>query len=160
MPPGRVARHVGIRFSEGMTDAAYTFSSDRTAMQRERVHQWLSTQAYWALGRERAVQDAAIDASTNFGMFDRASGRQVAYARLVTDGVTFAWLCDVFVDPAVRGQGVGGALIENVGAALDRLNLRRVALATSTAHGLYAKFGFAPMTAPEHWMERRAQPTT
>lgn len=138
-----------------MTDAAYSFSSDRAEMQRELIHLWLSTQAYWALGRERAVQDAAIDASLNFGMFDAASGRQVAYARLVTDSVTFAWLCDVFVDPAVRGHGVGVALIENVGAALDALDLRRVMLATSTAHGLYAKFGFEPVHAPEHWMERR-----
>jgi N-acetylglutamate synthase-like GNAT family acetyltransferase len=67
-----------------------------------------------------------------------------------------AWLCDVFVDPAVRGRGVGVALIENVGAALDALNLRRVALATSSAHGLYAKFGFETVASPDHWMERRA----
>jgi GNAT superfamily N-acetyltransferase len=102
------------------------------------------------------VQDAAMDASVNFGMFDVSTGRQVAYARLVTDSVTFAWLCDVFVDPAVRGQGVGALLIENVGVMLDTLNLRRVVLATSTAHGLYEKFGFQTVAAPDHWMERRA----
>jgi GNAT superfamily N-acetyltransferase len=139
-----------------MTDADYSFSSDTAAMDRERIHGWLSTQANWALGRSRVVQDAAMDASVNFGMFDAATGRQVAYARLVTDSVTFAWLCDVFVDPAVRGTGVGVALIENVGAMLDGLNLRRVVLATSTAHGLYAKFGFEIVASPEHWMERPA----
>ena len=138
-----------------MTDATYRFSSDAAEMDRELVHAWLSTEAYWALGRARSVQDAAIDASINFGMFEAATGRQVAYARLVTDSVTFAWLCDAFVDPAVRGRGVGVALIENVGAALDALNLRRVALATSTAHGLYAKFGFEVLASPGHWMERR-----
>ena len=139
-----------------MTDAAYRFSADTALMDRELVHAWLSREAYWALGRTRAVQDAAMDASVNFGMFDVTTGRQVAYARLVTDSVTFAWLCDVFVDPAVRGRGVGVALIENVGAVLDGLNLRRVALATSTAHGLYAKFGFDVVASPGHWMERRA----
>ena len=139
-----------------MTDDGYRFSSERDEMDRERIHLWLSTEAYWALGRARSVQDAAIDASINFGMFEAATGRQVAYARLVTDSVTFAWLCDAFVDPAVRGRGVGVALIENVGAALDALNLRRVALATTTAHGLYAKFGFEEVASPEHWMERRA----
>lgn len=139
-----------------MTADGYRFSADRDDMDRERIHFWLSTEAYWALGRARSVQDAAIDASVNFGMFDVDTGRQVAYARLVTDSVTFAWLCDVFVDPAVRGRGVGVALIENVGAALDALNLRRVALATSTAHGLYAKFGFDIVASPGHWMERRA----
>ncbi|WP_104164455.1 GNAT family N-acetyltransferase [Cryobacterium sp. N22] len=140
-----------------MTDDEYRFSADRDEMDRERIHLWLSTEAYWALGRARSVQDAAIDASINFGMFEVVTGRQVAYARLVTDSVTFAWLCDVFVDPAERGNGVGVALIENVGAALDALNLRRVALATSTAHGLYAKFGFEVVAAPGHWMERRAE---
>jgi len=139
-----------------MTDDAYRFSADRLEMDRAQVHSWLSSQAYWALGRTRATQDAAMDASVNFGMFDVATGRQVAYARLVTDSVTFAWLCDVFVDPAVRGNGVGVALIENVGAVLDGLNLRRVALATSTAHGLYEKFGFQVVASPDHWMERRA----
>ena len=139
-----------------MTDAAYRFSSDPIEMDRVQIHAWLSAEAYWALGRIRSVQDAAMDASLNFGMFDVKTGRQVAYARLVTDSVTFAWLCDVFVDPAVRGQGVGVALIENVGAVLDGLNLRRVALATSTAHGLYAKFGFDVVASPGHWMERRA----
>ena len=138
-----------------MTDDGYRFSADRDEMDRERIHLWLSTEAYWALGRTRSAQDAAIDASINFGMFEVVTGRQVAYARLVTDSVTFAWLCDVFVDPAVRGRGVGVALIENVGAALDALNLRRVALATSTAHGLYAKFGFEVLASPGHWMERR-----
>ncbi|POH66468.1 GNAT family N-acetyltransferase [Cryobacterium zongtaii] len=139
-----------------MTEAAYRFSADTAEMDRDQIHRWLSTEAYWALGRARSVQDAAIDASVNFGMFEVATGRQVAYARLVTDSVTFAWLCDVFVDPTVRGRGVGVSLIEKVGAALDTLNLRRVALATSTAHGLYAKFGFDVVAAPEHWMERRA----
>ena len=142
--------------SEPMTDAAYRFSSDPIEMDRVQIHAWLSAEAYWALGRIRSVQDAAMDASLNFGMFDVKTGRQVAYARLVTDSVTFAWLCDVFVDPAVRGQGVGVALIENVGAVLHGLNLRRVALATSTAHGLYAKFGFDVVASPGHWMERRA----
>ena len=52
-------------------------------------------------------------------------------------------------------SGVGVALIENVAAVLDGLNLRRVALATSTAHGLYAKVGFDTVAAPDHWMERR-----
>ena len=60
----------------------------------------LSKEAYWALGRPRALQDAAIDASANFGMFDSMTGRQVAYARVVTDSVTIAWLCAVSADNA------------------------------------------------------------
>ena len=108
------------------------------------------------MGRPRAIQNAAIDASMNFGMFESMSGRQVAYARVVTDSVTFAWLCDVFVDPAVRGQGVGVALMGNVCSLLDQLDLKRVVLSTEDAHGLYERFGFERFTQPEKWMERRA----
>ena len=66
----------------------------------------------------------------------------MAYARVVTDLVTFAWLCDVFVDSGVRGRGVGVALMNNVCLLLEDLNLKRVVLATGDAHGLYEKFGF------------------
>tara|TARA_R110002020_G_scaffold194226_12_gene394872 strand:+ start:1655 stop:2074 length:420 start_codon:yes stop_codon:yes gene_type:complete len=135
-------------------DARFRFSDDPDDIDRERVHHWLSEQAYWALGRARDVQDAAIDASRNFAVIDTATGAQVAYARVVTDGVTFAWLCDVFVDPEVRGEGVGIGLIEGVVTALEPLGLRRILLATADAHGLYEKFGFAALVQPERWMAR------
>ena len=135
-------------------DARFRFSDDPDDIDRERVHHWLSEQAYWALGRARDVQDAAIDASRNFAVIDTATGAQVAYARVVTDGVTFAWLCDVFVDPEVRGEGVGIVLIEGVVMALEPLGLRRILLATADAHGLYEKFGFAALVQPERWMAR------
>ena len=135
-------------------DARFRFSDDPDDIDRERVHHWLSEQAYWALGRARDVQDAAIDASRNFAVIDTATGAQVAYARVVTDGVTFAWLCDVFVDPEVRGECVGIGLIEGVVTALEPLGLRRILLATADAHGLYEKFGFAALVQPERWMAR------
>jgi len=70
--------------------------------------------------------------------------------------VTFAWLCDVYVDPSVRGNGVGVGLIEGVLADLDPLGLRRTMLATADAHGLYTKFGFEPLAEPARWMVRLA----
>ncbi|CAM5233861.1 hypothetical protein SAURM35S_04553 [Streptomyces aurantiogriseus] len=85
----------------------YEISADPARIDAERVHRWLSTDAYWALGREREKQDRAIAGSLNFGVYDVASGEQVAYARVVTDRATFAWLCDVYVDPAVRGRVSG-----------------------------------------------------
>jgi len=135
-------------------DARFRFSAAPNDIDRELVHRWLSEQAYWALGRPREVQEAAIEASRNYAVVDTVTGGQVAYARVVTDGATFAWLCDVFVTPDVRGQGVGIALIDGVIADLEPLGLRRVALATADAHGLYEKFGFAPLAQPERWMAR------
>ena len=158
-PDGRLNRfasHLLFPFSGFMTNDTYWFSSRAGDMDRKLIHAWLSKEAYWAQGRTRALQDAAIDASINFGMFDSMSGRQVAYARVVTDSVTFAWLCDVFVDPKIRGHGVGVALMKNVCSMLDDLNLKRVILSTGDAHGLYEKFGFEPLAQPEKWMARTA----
>ena len=139
-------------------DAQYRFSGDTAEINRERVHGWISEQSYWAPGRSRSRQDAAIDGSRNFGVYDSASNEQVAYARMVTDGVTFAWLCDVFVDPAVRGRGVGAGLIAGIVDECRPLGLRRIALSTDDAHGLYAKFGFTPLVRTGAWMERLDQP--
>ena len=132
----------------------FDFSADPARLDRTRIHAWLAEESYWAEGRPRATQDAAIDASMNFGIYDVGTGAQLAYARVVTDGVTFAWLCDVFVAREARGRGVGVALIDGVMAALEPLGLKRILLATGDAHGLYEKFGFLPLERPQDFMAR------
>ena len=144
-----------VEFSTDPKSAAdFEFSTDAARLDLDRVHRWLAEEAYWAIGRPRAAQDAAIAASRNYGIYDRSNGDQLAYARVVTDGVTFAWLCDVFVSVEARGRGVGVALIEGVMASLVPLGLRRIALTTGDAHGLYEKFGFRSLDHPEQWMAR------
>lgn len=138
-------------------DSTYRFSSDSSDIDRAKVHQWLSEDSYWAQGRSRETQDQAIDGSRNFGIYETNSGDQVAYARVITDGVTFAWLCDVFVTPEVRGRGIGVALIERVINVFEPLNLKRMLLSTADAHGLYSRFGFEPLDSPSKWMQRGAQ---
>jgi GNAT superfamily N-acetyltransferase len=135
------------RLAEG-----YEISTDTDRVDAERVHRWLSTDAYWALGRPRARQDRAIDGSLNFGVYATVSGEQVAYARVVTDRATFAWLCDVYVDRSVRGKGIGTALAGAVRDHLRPYGLRRILLATHDAHGVYRKLGFAPLARPDQWM--------
>lgn len=130
----------------------YEISADPGRIDRERVHHWLSTDAYWALGRTREKQDRAIEGSLNFGVYETVSGEQVAYARVITDRATFAWLCDVYVDPSVRGKSVGSALVATVRDEMRQYGVRRVLLATHDAHGVYAKLGFAQLERPEHWM--------
>jgi GNAT superfamily N-acetyltransferase len=130
----------------------YEISTDPGRVDRERVHHWLSTDAYWALGRTREKQDRAIEGSLNFGVHETVSGEQVAYARVITDRATFGWLCDVYVDPSVRGKGVGSALVAAVRDEMRQYGVRRVLLATHDAHGVYAKLGFAQLERPEHWM--------
>ncbi|MHC3471994.1 GNAT family N-acetyltransferase [Streptomyces sp. 7R007] len=130
----------------------YEISTDPDRLDADRVHRWLSGDAYWALGRPREKHDRAVAGSLNFGVYDTASGEQVAYARIVTDRATFAWLCDVYVDPSVRGKGVGTAMVAAVREHLRPYGLRRILLATADAHGVYARLGFAPLAQPDLWM--------
>ncbi|MFI7348292.1 GNAT family N-acetyltransferase [Streptomyces sp. NPDC049936] len=130
----------------------YEISTDPRRIDAERVHRWLSTDAYWALGRPREKQHRAIEGSLNFGVYDALSGEQVAYARVITDLATFAWLCDVYVDPAVRAKGLGSALVTAVREHLRAHGLRRILLATHDAHGVYEKLGFTALERPGEWM--------
>ena len=134
-------------------DSTYEFSSDPDRIDPARVHE-LIADTYWGTGRSRELMDAAIAGSRPYGVYRRGTGEQVAFARVVTDGVTFAWLADVVVDPAVRGQGVGKLLIAGVVADLEPLGLRRTLLATADASGLYEQFGWIPVDPQYSWMER------
>ncbi|MFG6492874.1 GNAT family N-acetyltransferase [Microbacterium sp. P03] len=131
------------------------FSSDAMAMDVDRVLRWLSEESYWAKGRTRTTHEAAMAGSRNYGVFDAETGEQLGYARAITDGATFAWIADVFVDPTARGRGVGKRIMQGVIGDLEPLGLKRTALFTADAHTLYEKFGFTQLTDPESWMVRR-----
>lgn len=135
-------------------DPPYEFSTDPARIDAGRVHELVSRHAYWAKDRPREVMDAAVAGSRPYGVYRRDSGEQVGFARVVTDGATFAWLADVIVDPDLRGQGIGKLLVAGVVAELDQLGLRRTILATADAHGLYEQFGWTPVTEEYKWMER------
>jgi GNAT superfamily N-acetyltransferase len=131
---------------------ALRFSADPADLDRDLVHRWMSEDTYWARGRSRETNDAAIDGSRPFGIYDAESGAQLGYARLVTDGATFAWLADVFVSPDARGDGIGKALVEGILAEIEPWRLKRILLFTSTAHTLYARYGFRPIEGADDWM--------
>ncbi|MBL1107547.1 GNAT family N-acetyltransferase [Streptomyces sp. 5-8] len=132
--------------------AGYEFSADPARVDVDRVYGWLSTDAYWAIGRPRETHERAMASSLNFGVYAPVSGQQVAYARVVTDHALFAWLADVYVDPSVRGGGLGTAFVRRIRDHLVPLGLRRLALVTQDAHGVYAKLGFQPLDRPDQWM--------
>jgi GNAT superfamily N-acetyltransferase len=140
-----------------MTDVAdlpegYEISTDPDRIDVDRVHRWLAGDAYWAIDRPREKQERAMAGSLNFGAYGTVSGEQVAYARVVTDRATFAWLCDVYVDRSVRGKGLGTALVAAVREYLQPMGLRRILLATHDAHGVYEKLGFKVLDNPGQWM--------
>jgi len=113
----------------------------------------LSERAYWALGRPADTIIRSIDGSICFGVYSQ--GRQVGFARVVTDQATFAWLCDVFIDEAYRGHGLGAWLVEVIVADPRLTGLRRFLLATRDASELYRRHGgFGPLPNPDRWMAR------
>jgi GNAT superfamily N-acetyltransferase len=127
--------------------AGYRLSDDKAELQLDVIHGFLA-KSYWSPGIPRDVVARAIANSRCVGTYD-AEGRQVAFARLITDDATFAYLCDVFVLPPARGQGLSKAM---VGFFLDHpalQHLRRWMLVTRDAHGVYARFGFAPPDAEQ-----------
>ncbi|WP_354699877.1 GNAT family N-acetyltransferase [Paraconexibacter sp. AEG42_29] len=134
-----------------------TISTDPARLDIDLIHAFLSEQAYWAIGRPRALTERAIAHSLCFGAYD-AEGAQLAFARVVTDRALFAYLADVFVVPEGRGRGVGKALVAAIMEHEDVRSLRRVVLATDDAHGLYAPFGFTPLSDAEKWMGIRRGP--
>ena len=64
----------------------------------------------------------------------------VGMARVVTDFATVAWLCDVWLDEAHRGNGTW--LIDTVLQHPDLRRVRRWLLATSYSQALYRRAGF------------------
>jgi GNAT superfamily N-acetyltransferase len=138
----------------GVVSASIRFSSDPAELDRDTVFRWLSEESYWAAGRTRTKHDAAIAGSRTYGVYDEETREQLGFARLVTDGATFGWLCDVFVSPHARGRGVGKALMRGILDEIEPLGLIRMGLRTLDAHGLYKQFGFDAIDEPETWMSR------
>lgn len=132
-------------------DDQYEIDTDPERLDVDRLHRWLSTDAYWARGRSRATVEQAIRGSLNFGVHHPEHG-QVGYARVVTDLATFAWWCDVYIDRAHRGAGLGTWLVTTVRDHLTPYSLSRTILGTADAHALYAKVGFAPYPRPDQLM--------
>jgi GNAT superfamily N-acetyltransferase len=129
----------------------FAVSTDPARLDLGVIHAYLSQESYWAAGIPRGVLERAVAGSLNFGVYDGA-GRQVGFARVVTDRATFAYLCDVFVLPSHRGRGLSKWLLECVVSHPDLQGLRRFVLVTKDAHALYRQFGFTPVADPTGYM--------
>jgi GNAT superfamily N-acetyltransferase len=133
-------------------DSSFQISTDRTRLDIPMIYRFLSEQSTWAVGISRTAVERSIENSLCFGGY--LDGRQIAFARVVTDYATIAYLVDVFVVPEYRGRGYAKQLIRIVMEHPSLQRLRRFTLNTSDAHSLYARFGFAPPQRPDTVMER------
>jgi GNAT superfamily N-acetyltransferase len=137
--------------------APYRLSEDPAELDMDRIARWLGEESYWAKGRPREVIERSFATSSACGVFSDVDG-QVAVARLVSDGETFAWLCDVYVDAAHRGRGIGDGLARWAVEWAERHEVPRVLLATRDAHEVYRRAGFTPLADTGIWMEIDRRP--
>lgn len=113
-------------------------SSDPSLLDLDAIVHFLR-QSYWANERSDQNIKKSLEGSTCFGAY--YNNRQIGFARVVTDGISVYWLCDVYVDEAYRGLGVGKKLIETITTHEDYRNVFGI-LSTRDAHGLYEQYGF------------------
>ncbi len=132
-------------------------STDPERLSIDLIHDYLSNSSYWASGRHFDTVKKSIQNSLNFGVYQ--AGKQVGFARVVTDYSTFFWLCDVFILPEARGQGLGKWLIWCVVNTPDLAGLRGF-LMTRDARTLYEPYGFKSPSNPQRLMIRAAGETS
>jgi len=125
----------------------YEITTDPARIDLDAVHAEL-TRSYWSPGIPRDVVAKGIANSLPFSLL-APDGSQAGFARVVTDRATYAYLADVYVAEEHQGKGLGKWLVKTVLEHPDLQGLRRFALATKDAHGLYARYGFAPTQWPE-----------
>lgn len=135
-----------------ITEGDLLISDDKARLDRPLIHRFLSQRSYWAQGVPEEVVGCSIEHSLCFGLYQ--AGRQIGFARAVTDFATFAWLADVFIVEEARGQGYGKKLVAAIVAHPGLKTLRRFMLGTRDAHALYTQYGFAPVKYPERFMEK------
>ena len=136
-------------------EGGFELDDDPSRVDVEEVHRFLSTEAYWAIGRSRAVVERALREATRVIGVYASDGRQAGYARVVSDGLAVAYLADVYVHPDFRGRGLGVELVREAVENGPQANVRWL-LHTDDAQGLYEKFGFGP---PSPLLMERRKPT-
>lgn len=131
----------------------FVISTDKDKLQLDVIQDYMENEAYWTIGRTRAMTEKTIQYSLCFGVYHQ--NEQIGFARVVTDYTLFAYLCDVFILPAHQGQGLGKWLTEVILSYLDEEGVRWTMLATRDAHELYEQYGdFQKLYLPEKWMGR------
>ena len=139
------------------TRNGFTISTDKARLDVPAIHDFLANFSYWARNVPLSTVQKSIENSLCFGIYD--GNRQVGFARVITDYAVFAYLADVFILEAYRGRGLAKWLIACIVSYPELQSLRRWMLATKDAHGLYAQYGFNPLSKPERFMEA-SQPAT
>ena len=129
----------------------YLISTDKSLLDLSAIHSFL-VRSYWAEGIPFETMKKSIEHSLNFGLY--TVGRQVGFARVITDYATYAYIGDVYILEDFRGQGLSKWLMQVIADHPELQGLRRWTLLTRDAHELYRKTGFLEPQNPERFMEK------
>ena len=132
--------------------APYRISTDAELIDSARVARFLQHESYWGQDITTPRVERSLENSLCFGVFEGSA--MVGFARVITDYAVFGYLEDVFIDDALRGQGIGKWLMQCVLDHPDVKGLKKLMLATADAQGLYEQYGFKLVKNPEMVMER------
>ena len=127
------------------------FSTETKDMDLDMIFDFVKN-SYWGSVRTYEEQKIALENSINFGLFK--NGKQIAYSRVMTDMIFFAYLLDVFVIDEEQGNGYGKLLMDRILNYPGLKNMDKWMLATRDAHSLYEKFGFEVVKSPEKLMDK------
>ncbi len=119
---------------------AYTANDDKSQLDLFYIVPALQ-QSYWAIDRPKEIVVESIKNSVTLGVY--TEGRQIGFARAVTDKCTFAWICDIMVHPDYRGVGLGKFIVECLSEHPEVKDCQQHFLRTDDAHGLYEQFGYS-----------------
>lgn len=136
---------------EEFNDGNYLISTDKLKIDVLAVHDFLSKHSTWSKDIPIENVKTAIENSLNFGLFHK--GKQIGYGRVISDFSTIAYLGDVYILDAYRGNGLSHKLLEAIMNHSSLQGLRRWILISSSAKWLYKKYGFTPVEQPEWYME-------
>lgn len=130
----------------------YKIKTGFNRMDVQSVHYFISEESYWAQGVPYEIVEKSLRNSFCIGVFDE-EGKQVAFARIISDRATYGYLSDVFVLKQYRGKGISKMLMEHIMNLKWVKQLRRFMLFTEDAQELYSMYGFSEISHPERFME-------
>lgn len=133
----------------------YVLTTDRSRLDLDVIHGFLSGEAYWSAGMSRSLLERALSASLPMAVL-APDGSIAGFARLVTDYTVFAYLRDVFTLPQHRGRGLAAWLALTIRSHPELVSISNWMLATRDAHGVYARAGYQPVPHPEWYMTFRS----
>ena len=161
-----MAPPIAMELSVTRNDGLYYISTDRSKLDIPKIHEWISTDCYWAIGRPFDTVSGSIEDSLPFGVYTSHSA-QIGFARVVTDYRTppflcrilsidtFAWVDDIYVSRSHRGKGVSHFIIDTINELLrSKLGIKHIVLFTHDAQSLYERHGYKVFSEPDRqrWM--------